>query len=120
MSHNDEEKIGFYTEEGVDCFTHMPKGLKNSRATLQRVMDKVLAEQKGRNVEVYLEEVVIKSNSEHDLVEDPPKENSQVKMSHNDEEKIGFHTEEGVDCFTHMPKGLKNSRAKPNICLVIP
>ncbi|GJS82931.1 reverse transcriptase domain-containing protein [Tanacetum coccineum] len=45
-------------------------GLKNFEATLQRVMDKVLAEQKGRNVEVYLEEVVMKSKSEQSLIED--------------------------------------------------
>ncbi|GKD04970.1 reverse transcriptase domain-containing protein [Tanacetum coccineum] len=37
---------------------------------MQRVMDKVLAEQKGRNVEVYLEEAVVESKSEQDLIED--------------------------------------------------
>ncbi|GKD91481.1 hypothetical protein Tco_1366988, partial [Tanacetum coccineum] len=70
MSENDEEKTGFHTEEGVYCFTHMLKGLKNYGATLQRVMDKVLAEQKGRNVEVYLEEVVMKSKSEQSLIKE--------------------------------------------------
>ncbi|GJU55489.1 hypothetical protein Tco_1229203 [Tanacetum coccineum] len=52
------------------------RGLKLSEATLQRVMDKVLAKQKGRNVKVYLEEAVIKSKLEQDLMEDvvtPPK-----------------------------------------------
>nr|GEY16119.1 RNA-directed DNA polymerase like [Tanacetum cinerariifolium]GFA75670.1 RNA-directed DNA polymerase like [Tanacetum cinerariifolium] len=44
MSKTDEEKTGFHTEEGVYYFTHMLKGLKNSAATLQRMMDKVLAE----------------------------------------------------------------------------
>nr|GEV04967.1 ribonuclease H-like domain-containing protein [Tanacetum cinerariifolium] len=37
---------------------------------LHRVMDKVFMKQKGQNVEVYLEEVVIKSKSEQDQVED--------------------------------------------------
>ncbi|GJU28280.1 reverse transcriptase domain-containing protein [Tanacetum coccineum] len=69
MTENDEEKTGFHTEEGVYCFTHMPKGLKNSAATLQRMMEKVLADQKGRNVEVYLEEIVVKSKSEQSLVQ---------------------------------------------------
>ncbi|GKD64811.1 hypothetical protein Tco_1306919 [Tanacetum coccineum] len=32
-----------------------------------------------------------------------PKEDSHVRMSENDEEKMGFHTEEGVYCFTHKP-----------------
>ncbi|GJT15841.1 hypothetical protein Tco_0874547 [Tanacetum coccineum] len=40
-----------------------------------------------------------------------PKEHSQVRMSESDEEKTGFHTEEGVYYFTHMPKELKNSAA---------
>ncbi|GJV61096.1 reverse transcriptase domain-containing protein [Tanacetum coccineum] len=42
MAEDDEEKTGFHTEEGVYCFTHMPKGLKNSAATLQRMMEKAL------------------------------------------------------------------------------
>ncbi|GKB36352.1 hypothetical protein Tco_0881294 [Tanacetum coccineum] len=64
MAENDEEKNGFHTEEGVYCFTHMPKGLKNSVVTLQKMMEKVLTNQRGRNVEVYLEEIVVKSKSE--------------------------------------------------------
>ncbi|GKB17590.1 hypothetical protein Tco_0851513 [Tanacetum coccineum] len=67
---DDEEKTGFHTEEGVYCFTYMPKELKNSSATLQRMIEKVLADQRGRNVEIYLEEIVIKSKSELDLVQD--------------------------------------------------
>ncbi|GJW86373.1 hypothetical protein Tco_0161713 [Tanacetum coccineum] len=58
MAEDDEEKIRFHTEEGVYCLTHMPKGLKYSAVTLQRMMEKVLANQKGQNVEIYLEEIV--------------------------------------------------------------
>ncbi|GKB64138.1 hypothetical protein Tco_0920324 [Tanacetum coccineum] len=70
MSERDKEKTRFHTEKGVYCFTHMPKGLKNSAAMLQRMMDKVLADQKGRNVEVYLEEIVVKSKTEKNLIKD--------------------------------------------------
>ncbi|GJT27483.1 reverse transcriptase domain-containing protein [Tanacetum coccineum] len=70
MAEDDEEKTGFHTEEGVYCFTHMPKELKNSAATLQRMMEKVLVDQRGQNMEIYLEEVVIKSKSELDLFQD--------------------------------------------------
>ncbi|GJR79126.1 hypothetical protein Tco_0149911 [Tanacetum coccineum] len=70
MTEDDEEKTGFHTEEGVYCFTHMPKELKNSVATLQRMTEEVLADQRGRNVEIYLEEIVIKSKSELYLVQD--------------------------------------------------
>ncbi|GKC65026.1 hypothetical protein Tco_1097624 [Tanacetum coccineum] len=44
MAEDDEEKTGFYTKEGVYCFTHMPKELKNSAATLQRMMEKDVKE----------------------------------------------------------------------------
>ncbi|GJW27988.1 hypothetical protein Tco_0044863 [Tanacetum coccineum] len=40
-----------------------------------------------------------------------PKEYSQIRMAEDDKENIGFHTEEGVYCFTHMVKELKNSAA---------
>ncbi|GJZ15772.1 hypothetical protein Tco_0551449 [Tanacetum coccineum] len=62
MAEDDEEKTS-HTEEGVYCFTHMPKELKNSAATLQRMMEKILADQRGRNMEIHLEEIVIKSKT---------------------------------------------------------
>ncbi|GJT93724.1 hypothetical protein Tco_1082569 [Tanacetum coccineum] len=70
MAEDDEEKTGFHMEEGVYCFTHMAKEFKNSTAILQRMMEKVLADQRGQNMEIYLEEVVIKSKSKMDLVQD--------------------------------------------------
>nr|GEY45036.1 hypothetical protein [Tanacetum cinerariifolium] len=36
-----KEKTGFHTEEGVYCFTHMPKELKSSAGTLQGIMEEV-------------------------------------------------------------------------------
>ncbi|GJR43153.1 hypothetical protein Tco_1311256 [Tanacetum coccineum] len=70
MAEDDEEKTGFHTEEGVYCFTHMPKELNNSAATLHRMMEKVLADQRGRNIEIHLEEVVIKRKSDQNLIQD--------------------------------------------------
>ncbi|GKB69240.1 reverse transcriptase domain-containing protein [Tanacetum coccineum] len=64
MAENDKEKTGFHTKEGVYCFTHMPKELKNSAVMLQRIIKKVLADQRGQNMEVYLEEIVVKSKME--------------------------------------------------------
>ncbi|GJV42721.1 hypothetical protein Tco_1421161 [Tanacetum coccineum] len=58
MAEDDEEKTRFHTEEGVYCFTHMPKELKNSDATLQRMMEKVLADQRGRNVEIHMKDMI--------------------------------------------------------------
>ncbi|GKB79302.1 hypothetical protein Tco_0946197, partial [Tanacetum coccineum] len=69
MAEDDKEKTGCHTKEEVYCFTHMPKELKNSAARLQRMMEKVLADQRGRNVEIHLEDIVIKSKSEQNLIQ---------------------------------------------------
>ncbi|GJQ89766.1 retrovirus-related pol polyprotein from transposon TNT 1-94 [Tanacetum coccineum] len=47
MAEDDKEKTGFHTEEGVYCFPHMPKELKNSAAILQMMIEKDLADQRG-------------------------------------------------------------------------
>ncbi|GJY59154.1 reverse transcriptase domain-containing protein [Tanacetum coccineum] len=96
IGEDDEEKTGFHTE-GVYCFTHMPKGLKNSAATLQRMMEKVLPNQKRRNVELYLEEIVVKRKIEQSLVQDV--EEMLIKLRRMniqiDPNKSTFGVEEG-------------------------
>ncbi|GKB22761.1 reverse transcriptase domain-containing protein, partial [Tanacetum coccineum] len=58
----------------IQMFPMTPEGiqpkLKNSAATLWRIMEKVLVDQRGWNVEIYLEEIVIKNKNEQDLVQD--------------------------------------------------
>ena len=46
---------------GVYCYKKMPFGLKNAGATCQRMMDRVFAHQIGRNMEIYVDDMVIKS-----------------------------------------------------------
>nr|GEX22871.1 reverse transcriptase domain-containing protein [Tanacetum cinerariifolium] len=60
----DEEKTSFHTGQGVYCYTKMPFGLKNAGATYQRLMDKAFESQMGRNIEVYVDDLVIKSHTE--------------------------------------------------------
>src|SRR5438105_727115 len=48
----------------------MPFGLKNAGATYQRAMQRCLHDQLGRNVEAYVDDVVIKSRVKEDLVAD--------------------------------------------------
>ena len=48
----------------------MPFGLKNEAATYQRLMDMAFEKQVGRNLEVYVDDLVIKSHTEEELVHD--------------------------------------------------
>nr|GFB93734.1 reverse transcriptase domain-containing protein [Tanacetum cinerariifolium] len=70
MAAADEEKTAFHTGHGVYCYTKMPFGLKNAGATYQRLMDKAFENQMGRNIEVYVDDLVIKSHTESEMVRD--------------------------------------------------
>ena len=70
MRHEDEEKTAFYTNRGTFCYQKMPFGLKNAGATYQRLMDKIFLNQIGRNIEVYVDDMVIKSSTESSLISD--------------------------------------------------
>ncbi|GJV89045.1 reverse transcriptase domain-containing protein [Tanacetum coccineum] len=48
----------------------MSFGLKNARATYQRLVDKAFEKQIGRNLEVYVDDLVIKSHTEHEIIRD--------------------------------------------------
>jgi hypothetical protein len=57
----DEDKTAFITPHGIYCYTMMPFGLKNTGATYQWCMQACLKEQISRNVEVYGDDIIIKS-----------------------------------------------------------
>ncbi|RDY06409.1 Retrovirus-related Pol polyprotein, partial [Mucuna pruriens] len=61
MHPSDEEKTTFITEEGVFCYKVIPFGLKNARATYQRLMDKIFKKTIGVDIEVYVDDMVVKS-----------------------------------------------------------
>ncbi|RDX68785.1 Retrovirus-related Pol polyprotein from transposon 17.6, partial [Mucuna pruriens] len=61
MHPQDEEKTAFITEVGAFCYKVMPFGLKNAGATYQRLMDKIFKEIIGVNIEVYVDDMVVKS-----------------------------------------------------------
>jgi hypothetical protein len=48
----------------------MPFGLKNTGATYQRCMQACLKEQIGRNIEVYIDDIVIKSMKADSFLDD--------------------------------------------------
>ena len=51
----------FTTDIANYCYKVMPFGLKNARATYQRLMEKVFKEQIGKNMEVYVDDMIVKS-----------------------------------------------------------
>ncbi|XP_042465862.1 uncharacterized protein LOC122048350 [Zingiber officinale] len=66
----DQENVSFITADGTFCYTIMPFGLRNAGATYQRMIDKIFREQAGRNVEVYVDDILIKSRSAANLIAD--------------------------------------------------
>ncbi|GMH26334.1 hypothetical protein Nepgr_028177 [Nepenthes gracilis] len=57
----DEEHTSFMTDQGTYCYKMMPFGLKNAGATYQRLVNKMFKAQIGRNVEVYVDDMLVKS-----------------------------------------------------------
>ena len=63
----DQLHTAFITSTGVYCYKVMPFGLKNARATYQRMVNKIFLSQISRNLEVYMDDMITKSKraSEH-------------------------------------------------------
>ena len=61
MHEADQEKTSFVTSQGLFCYKVMPFGLKNVGATYQRLMNKMFAQQIERNVQVYVDNMLVKS-----------------------------------------------------------
>ena len=61
MCLDDEEKTAFITPFGIFCYVKMPFGLKNAGASFQRLMQSTFSPQLGRNLEAYVDDLVVKS-----------------------------------------------------------
>ena len=48
----------------------MPFGLKNAGATYQRLMNKMFTHQIGRNIQVYVDDMLVKNLCENDHLDD--------------------------------------------------
>ncbi|GJR42504.1 reverse transcriptase domain-containing protein [Tanacetum coccineum] len=64
MAKEDEEKTAFYSEHRTFCYEKMPFGLKNAGATYQWLVDKAFSSQIGQNIEIYVDNMVIKRKNE--------------------------------------------------------
>ena len=70
MHEDDREKTSFVTSQGLFCYRVMPFGLKNAGAAYQRLMNRMFATQIGRNVQVYVDDMLVKSQQEEDHLKD--------------------------------------------------
>src|SRR3954470_13120789 len=82
MAEEDREKTAFITESGTYYYRVMPFGLKNADATYQRLVNKLFRHQIGKNIEVYVDDMLVKSTKENDHVKDL-RETFEVLKRHN-------------------------------------
>ena len=70
LAPEDREKTAFISPEANYHYTVMPFGLKNAGATYQRMMTRMFQDKIGRTVEVYIDDMVVKSKQEKQHIED--------------------------------------------------
>ncbi|KAI5343733.1 hypothetical protein L3X38_011609 [Prunus dulcis] len=62
----DSEHTAFITDKGLYCYNVMPFGLKNAGATYQRLVNKIFAGYIGNIMEVYVDDMLVKSRTAED------------------------------------------------------
>jgi hypothetical protein len=70
MKEFDQLATSFVIPYGTYCYVTMPFGLKNAGETYQRTMQKCLADQIGRNIHAYVDDIAIMSKKQDDLIVD--------------------------------------------------
>ena len=70
MNEDDQERTSFVTNQGLFSYKVMSFGLKNVGVTYQRLMNKMFTHQIGRNVQVYIDDMLVKSLHENDHLDD--------------------------------------------------
>ena len=68
MNPDHREKTAFNTDRGTYCYKVMPFGLKNAGATYQRLVNQMFSEQLGKKMEVYIDDMLVKSFRARDHV----------------------------------------------------
>ena len=69
MAPEDREKTSFITPWGAFCYIVMPFGLINAGATYQRGMTKIFHDMIHKEIEVYVDDMIVKSGTEEEHVE---------------------------------------------------
>ena len=66
MTPEDREKTSYITEWGTYCYRVMPFGLKNVGTTYQRAATTLFHDMMHRDVEVYVDDMIVKSHDRAD------------------------------------------------------
>jgi len=82
MDEDDQEKTSFVTSQGLYCYKVMPFGLKNTGATYQRLVNRMFSHHIGRNVEVYIDDMLVKSKDEANHLDDLKETFSTLRKYH--------------------------------------
>ncbi|KAL0305266.1 UNVERIFIED_CONTAM: Polyprotein P3 [Sesamum calycinum] len=123
MTPADEELTVFYTPKGVYCYKVMPFGLKNVGATYQRAMQKIFDDMLHKNVEWYVDDLVVKSKKRENHFHDLRKvferlRRYQLKMNPS---KCAFGvTSEKFLRFIVRQRGIEIDQAKIDVILRMP
>ena len=67
---DDQKKIAFVTPARNYHYNVIPFGFKNTRSTYQRMMTRMFEPQLGKNIEIYIDDMVLKSKLESEHVSD--------------------------------------------------
>jgi hypothetical protein len=70
IAKEDEEKTSFITPFGTSCFVRMPGGLKNVGPTFTRMTGEVFKLQIGRNIQAYVDDLIVKSGDRANHISD--------------------------------------------------
>lgn len=70
LHESDRAHTTFHTEKELYQYKVMPFGLKNAGATYQRLMNKMFSNQIGKTMEVYIDDMVVKSREKPNYIDD--------------------------------------------------
>ncbi|KAL0444371.1 UNVERIFIED_CONTAM: Transposon Tf2-12 polyprotein [Sesamum latifolium] len=123
MAPADEELTAFRTPKGIYCYKVMPFGLKNAGATYQRAMQRIFDDMLHKNVECYVDDLVVKSKKREDHLYDLRKvferlRRYQLKMNPS---KCAFGVTSGKFLgFIVRQRGIQIKQAKIDAILKMP
>ena len=98
LKESDQLATSFITPFGMYCYVTMPFGLRNAGATYQRCMLHMFGKHIGSTVEAYVDDIVVKSKKQGDLIQD-----LEIAFSCLRANKIKLNPEK---CVFGVPRGM--------------